>query len=421
VAINGDQITFQPGLAGQTIPLTGGVITISDKNIMIIGLNDLSVSGENLSRVFHITDGAVVNINNLDIINGFAQNPDILNFGGGGGGILVGAGSTLILSNSALFANHSVFGGAILASDSFLKIQNSVISSNKADYAGGGLNAQGKQGNVEISNSTFKFNTAKKGGAICFTNGKLKMTTTSIYQNTATGDNNTYGGGLYLTGTDFVQISFGTDFLITNSSIYNNSGGVGGGIYNQGNLTLINTTLSGNDATKGDGGGLAHMTISPASPLQGLLNITNSTITLNSATGGGGGVARFGNGGEFNFGNTVIAANDSANNSAPDIKGTVNSLGYNLIGSLDGAIIFGDWSSTQINPDPMLAPLAYNGGTTKNHFPQLGSPLINAGSDALAVAPNGNPLIIDQRGKGRFVGTVDIGAIEREPSRDSSQ
>ncbi|HEX8736698.1 MAG TPA: CSLREA domain-containing protein, partial [Pyrinomonadaceae bacterium] len=195
VAINGDNVTFVAGLAGQTISLTKGAITIADKNILIIGLDGLSVSGINQSRIFHITDGAIVNINNLDMKEGFAQDPDVLGFGGGGA-ILVHAGSHLVLSNSQLFANKSAFGGAIVVSDSDLKLQNSVIRDNSASHSGGGLTAQGKGAFVEISNSSFKFNTAPKGGAICSTNGTLKMTTSSVYQNTATGENNTYGGGL---------------------------------------------------------------------------------------------------------------------------------------------------------------------------------------------------------------------------------
>jgi hypothetical protein len=46
-----------------------------------------------------------------------------------------------------------------------------------------------------------------------------------------------------------------------------------------------------------------------------------------------------------------------------------------------------------------------------------GSPAINAGDNALAIATDGNPLLNDQRGAGFdriFSGTVDIGAFEFE-------
>ena len=59
-------------------------------------------------------------------------------------------------------------------------------------------------------------------------------------------------------------------------------------------------------------------------------------------------------------------------------------------------------------PDPLLGPLAYNGGTTRTHALLAGSPAINAGSNPLA-------LTTDQRGAGfpRVVGgATDMGAYE---------
>ena len=69
--------------------------------------------------------------------------------------------------------------------------------------------------------------------------------------------------------------------------------------------------------------------------------------------------------------------------------------------------------------NPELGTLANNGGPTQTIALLTGSPAINAGSIALAVDANGNPLTTDQRGAGfpRFEGspnneTVDIGAFE---------
>jgi hypothetical protein len=61
--------------------------------------------------------------------------------------------------------------------------------------------------------------------------------------------------------------------------------------------------------------------------------------------------------------------------------------------------------------DPTLGALADNGGPTLTHLPLLGSPAIDGGSDAAAVAAG---LTVDQRGQPRFLGTVDIGAVEVE-------
>jgi FIMAH domain len=70
-----------------------------------------------------------------------------------------------------------------------------------------------------------------------------------------------------------------------------------------------------------------------------------------------------------------------------------------------------------ITGNPMLGPLADNGGPTLTFALLPGSPALNAGDDALAVDVNGNRLAFDQRGPGfkRFAGTVDIGAFELSP------
>jgi hypothetical protein len=61
-----------------------------------------------------------------------------------------------------------------------------------------------------------------------------------------------------------------------------------------------------------------------------------------------------------------------------------------------------------LTSDPLLGPLANNGGPTKTMVPQVGSPAIDAG---LTSADGG--LSFDQRGLARVIGdAVDIGAVE---------
>ena len=59
--------------------------------------------------------------------------------------------------------------------------------------------------------------------------------------------------------------------------------------------------------------------------------------------------------------------------------------------------------------DPLLGPLADNGGTTGTMLPLEESPAIDAGSPALTAPPA--PLT-DQRGEDRVVDVIDIGAVE---------
>src|SRR5260370_24675236 len=59
-ASSGDTITFAPSLAGQTITLTSGELAI-DKSLDIEGLgaDQLTVSGNDASRVFDISGGGL--------------------------------------------------------------------------------------------------------------------------------------------------------------------------------------------------------------------------------------------------------------------------------------------------------------------------------------------------------------------------
>ena len=62
---------------------------------------------------------------------------------------------------------------------------------------------------------------------------------------------------------------------------------------------------------------------------------------------------------------------------------------------------------------PRLDALLFNGGATPTHALLADSPALDAGSDALALAPDGSPLLLDQRGEDRISGAaVDIGAFE---------
>ncbi len=66
-----------------------------------------------------------------------------------------------------------------------------------------------------------------------------------------------------------------------------------------------------------------------------------------------------------------------------------------------------------MNQNAQLASLGDNGGATQTHALLPGSPAVDAGSAALAVDEDGNPLATDQRGVLRVQGSApDIGAYE---------
>jgi hypothetical protein len=104
--------------------------------------------------------------------------------------------------------------------------------------------------------------------------------------------------------------------------------------------------------------------------------------------------------------NTIVAGNTSVS-VGPDVKGTVFSFGYNLIGVRDGS---SGWASTDrtgtaANPiDPRLGPLQDNGGPTPTHAVLAGSPAVGAGDGDLAYS-------LDQRGTHRSAGPPTVGAV----------
>ncbi|MEM9539142.1 MAG: DUF4347 domain-containing protein [Cyanobacteria bacterium P01_E01_bin.42] len=209
-------------------------------------------------------------------------------------------------------------------------------------------------------------------------------------------------GNIGGSGGGILNPSNGATLTVENSTVTGNTAGTGGGIYSQnGDVTLINSTISGNVAT-GNGGGIH----APGG------TITNSTITNNTAASAGG----FGDGGgiyspaSLTVQNSIIAGNadNNATNQNPDVAGTFVDNGNNLIGISDGSSNFTNSTlvGTLANPlDPVLSPLGNYSGQTQTHALLPRSPAINAGADIASITT-------DQRGQARVNGSFDIGAVE---------
>ena len=158
----------------------------------------------------------------------------------------------------------------------------------------------------------------------------------------------------------------------------------------------------------------------------GAAAIINCTITGNSGTYGGGIYNNVNGSTGFTISNSILAGNsgdyyfpifgDPSN--YPNLK----SLGHNIFGSVDAPFNWsftgtGDLVASGISPiNPLLGPLADNGGPTLTHALLVGSPAINAGDNTIA---SNAGLTTDQRGPGfPRIGnggtTVDAGAFEAD-------
>src|SRR3989338_8538023 len=290
-----------------------------------------------------------------------------------------GAGDATIIDGGAIDRVLTIVLGATVFIDS-VTIQNGNPGAGAG--AGGILNA----GTLTLTNSTVTDNTGENFGGGISNSGTLSLTDTTVSDNILGGTNlSGGGGGIFSSGT----------LTLTRSTVSGNSTiGRGGGIYGADpTITITNGTISGNTAL--NGGGIFNRF--------GTVIITHATIAGNTATDNGGGIWNFG--GTMTLANSIVSGNTAATPS-DDCAGSITSLGHNLAGDASCAFAgAGDLNST----DPLLGPLADNGGPTMTHALLSGSPAIDAVPLAFCTVTT------DQRGVPRPQGPeCDIGAFEVE-------
>ena len=210
---DGGTITFDASLAGGTVGLTSGQLTV-DRSVTVdaSATPGLIVSGSGSSRVFQIAAGATASLNDLVVADGVAapQGGGILNYGTlnldrvvvrdntensagppnfefGGGGIYNGTNATLNLTDSTVADNVSVnqpAGGIYGFLGSTINITRSTVSGNVSGDVAGGLRSLG---NATIVNSTVSGNvsTVWHGGGIFHTDGELTVTNSTFSGNVA--------------------------------------------------------------------------------------------------------------------------------------------------------------------------------------------------------------------------------------------
>ena len=71
-ACPGDVIQFDAGLLNSTIVLTSEIVISENITIAGLGMNNLSISGNNTSRVYSVDAGVVTSISGMSLINGYA-------------------------------------------------------------------------------------------------------------------------------------------------------------------------------------------------------------------------------------------------------------------------------------------------------------------------------------------------------------
>jgi len=257
-------------------------------------------------------------------------------------------------------------------------------------------------GNLKMINSTITNNQSKRGGGI-YNQGETILINTTISDN----QSDESGGGIYNDGI----------ITIINSTISQNSSGSGGGIFNRHELKLINSTISGNQAYTG--GGILNYSEGAS---YGRISILNSTITANKASSGAGIFTRPVMEKGLKVGNSIISGNLGTDVLDAGNESDSSSWGNNLIGTTNYTQNFAKPGDLTGVTDPKLETLGNNGGLTLTHALKSDSKAKDAGNKELLPEDTedldgdgivSEPLPIDQRGENRQAGNgLDIGAYE---------
>ena len=362
-----------------------------------------------------------------------------------GGAIFSHNSIETVIVGSVFEGNTAGSGGAFGGISTGLFVFNSRFDGNQAQdttsggivrgYGGAialdGVTSSGNPNSIRrfhVCGSTFEDNVAVRGGGaidvVVSDNKGIKTTfEKSIFNNNEVlGLNGQYGqgGAIYQVEDEHAGGSNEENIEILGSTFQGNKAGrQGGAVWFSilGRGEIINSTFEGNTTTApfntvGQGGALAITS--------GNVDITNVTFANNHAAYQGGAMHGGGSGNVITLKNTIFLNNtlneqdqpsetrwqgyhtnrpmeDGGQNiQHPRLKPTYNNEVNNNI------------TDAPIYQDPLLMPLADNGGPNWTMALQTGSPAINAGASGCPAT--------DQRGEARE-GNCDIGAYEYQASR----
>ncbi len=290
--IKGGELSFNCG------PDPDIILLSSVKNlanfVVIDGGGKMTLSGQDITRLFNINQFGVdgrteVTIRNITLTRG---NSGAQPFGGAvlvnattrldldnvtisnslaptSGGAVAAAPSTILnVNNSRFIGNLSANGGAI-ATSALTTVTGSSFTNNSASGGEGGA-IQSYAQNLTVTGSTFAGNGASDGGAIYKRDASLRITESSLDQNTSAR----HGGGIFVSGNVAITV------LESNYLRSNRATQFGGAVYALGEVFVFQSSFLGNSAL--EGGALS---------VTGTLDIRKSTLANNFASAFGGAIS----------------------------------------------------------------------------------------------------------------------------------
>ena len=447
---------------GATVYGSGGYYDFTDKGGGILALGTLTLSGATITD--NATHGSGYSAGGGVFANGATTITDSIissnhadgryhsDFGRGGG-LFAGFNGHATITGSTI-ANNTAgdyygSGGGIYASGSSTLISDTIIEGN-VTIAGAGIQLAG-HGTATITGSTIANNLARfghyngsEGGGIDVGNSHATIVDSTIVGNTVAGNyyNGGDGGGVHVEPGSQVTISGST--IVGNEAMLGSDRGSpyvypghGGGVSNQGETTIINSTVSDNIAN--EGGGLFNsetLTVihSTVSGNLGKHYHDESGYVYDDVYGIGGGVYTICDDDEIGAPVTTLRGVILSGNTADDAgnEGWLESSSCatmavnanNLFGQNGNAGLVGfSKGATDIVPSgglaTILSPLADNGGPTQTHALPANSPALDRAPNASCTAAPVNG--VDQRGEplnqiavgGVTNNECDVGSFER--------
>lgn len=423
-----DDIVFDPSLEGETIVLTiegfeedlnaTGDLDITD-DLTITGpvsdeASSIVIDGNGTDRVIDIHSGEI-ELSGLTIQNGGLVTR--------GGGVFARSDNGDLLVENVVIRENEVISPALLDSGADgggiairmpTVIRDSLVTLNSAASSGESIADDARGGGIWMGTN--------------LTPGTIRIENSRIVDNQveSTDMGTADGAGIAIRQGSMGEVEIVDSEISGNTGTGNTRSSQGVGISMlRGTHSIINSTISENLGSGVRVRGAAIWT------RESTIEINNVTITENSAMCDGEAPCVGGYLDEVDtteeITNSIIAGNTATGGSVnePDCRGDVESQGFNILGDNTGCN-FIESTGDQIGNvegggspvDPLLGPLADNGGSTLTHSLLEGSPAIDMG-DPADPAGAGTCETEDQRGEmrpfdGDDDGTArcDIGAFE---------
>jgi predicted outer membrane repeat protein len=362
---------------------------------------------------------------------------------GKGGALIVSTLGSLEITDS-IFEGNSVAapdgfeesatpnGGAVWVNDGAdVTIDNTQIENNSAGFKGGALAVGEASYNpsstkqITITDSQFLENTAlNNGGAIHIEGDSIVVGESSYKTSSVTIGQSTFSENSSGNNGGAITVEYADVIDISDSTFSDNIAGYRAGaihFYDNISTTQIeNSTFDGNQASayasaiywgkpRGDSNYIRHSTFTD-----------NQLVPEPEATAAVGALymwqITYGN---FEIDHSIFSGNNYGQAVITTSQYTIDpvALTHSLLDDqtnttddpyvLDGTNLLGGDGMAVL--DAELHPLADNGGATLTRYPMDNSPVIDAGNEFIASAPE-----VDQRGSSREIDTIDIGAVEHK-------